>query len=430
MTPEFISRKLIKLLTDSGLSMPVAMVVKSIILILILFTLAAIANFIAKKGLLKIIKLFVLRTKNKYDDIFLKNHVFDMLSHLAPAVLIYILIPFVAKEFYVDAVRKLSYIYIIIVVLRVLNKTLASLHEIYKMLPASKNGSIQGYLQVIKIFFASFAIILIFSVIFEKSPFVFLTGLGAMTAVLLLIFKDTILGFVAGIQLSANKMVKPGDWITVPGKKADGDVLEITLNTVKIQNFDKTITTIPTYSLVTEAFTNWTGMSESGGRRIKRAVNIDINTIEFCSDEMLKKFETFELLKEYIAKKKAEINYYNSKKDEQEKANIRQFTNIGIFRIYLQNYLESKTVPIKNKKTHNALLYNGQFAAGMTLLVRQLPPSPTGLPIELYAFAATTAWAEYETIQADLFDHVLAIIPEFGLRIFQNPTGGDFKNLL
>jgi len=429
MNPEILSKYIIEFLTEYGVSAKIAIILKSAILIVLLAIVAFISNFIAKKFLLNIVRLFVVKSKNQYDDVFLKNHVFDMLSHLAPAVVIYILIPFIAKDFYVDIVRKMTYIYIIIAVLRVINKTVAAFHDIYKMLPASKNGSIQGYLQVVKIFFGAFAIILIISIVLGKSPAALLTGLGAMTAILMLIFKDTILGFVAGIQLAANKMVKPGDWITVPGKKADGDVLEITLNTVKVQNFDKTITTIPTYSLVTEAFTNWTGMSESGGRRIKRAVNIDMNTIQFCTDEMLEKFEKIDLLTTYIHEKQAEIAAHNIKNKTVHSADMRKFTNIGIFRVYLQKYLEDKTAKEFKSDQHNALIYNGQFASGMTLLVRQLPPSVTGIPIELYAFASTTAWAEYETIQADLFDHVLAIIPEFELRVFQNPTGHDFREL-
>ena len=242
-----------------------------------------------------------------------------------------------------------------------------------------------------------------------------MTGLGAMAAVLILVFKDTILGFVASIQLSANKMVNVGDWISMPKYNADGTVIDISLNTVKVQNWDKTIATIPTYALVSESFNNWKGMEESGGRRIKRSINIDMKSVDFLNKDQIDKFRKYHVLKDYITSKEKEISDYNKslKLDEDTITNGRKMTNLGTFRKYLENYLHN------HPKIHQ----------DMTFLVRHLQPTEKGLPIEIYVFSNDQAWANYESIQADIFDHILAIIPEFGLRVFQNPTGDDFQKL-
>ncbi|MEC4678590.1 MAG: mechanosensitive ion channel domain-containing protein, partial [Nitrospirota bacterium] len=256
--------------------------------------------------------------------------------------------------------------------------------------------------------------ILIISALLDETPFYLLSGLGALTAVFMLIFKDAILGFVAGIQLTANKMVTHGDWIEMPKYGADGDVLEVSLTTVKIQNWDKTITTIPTYALISESFKNWRGMSESGGRRIKRAITIDMSTIQFCSDEMIEKFSKIRPIKVYIETKMKELTEYNTihDLDDANIVNRRRLSNIGTFRAYVVAYLEN------HPKIHQ----------DMTFLVRQLAPGEHGLPIEIYVFCNDTAWARYEAIQADIFDHLLAAVPEFGLKVFQNPSGNDFKS--
>jgi miniconductance mechanosensitive channel len=237
-----------------------------------------------------------------------------------------------------------------------------------------------------------------------------------LAAVLLLVFRDTILGFVASIQLSANNMVKPGDWIEMPSHNADGTVLDISLNTVKVQNWDKTIATVPTYALVSESFRNWKGMEESGGRRIKRSINIDMNSVRFVDDELAEKFKKIHLLKAYVESREEEILKYNeeNKIDGSILVNGRRMTNLGTFRKYVEEYLR------KHPKIHN----------DMTFLVRQLQPDERGLPIEIYVFSNDQAWANYETIQADIFDHILAVIPEFELRVFQNPSGRDFQNLV
>ena len=290
-----------------------------------------------------------------------------------------------------------------------------TVEEIYQSFRASKQIPIKGFIQITKIALYFFTTVFVVSILLNKTPLFLLSGIGALTAVLMLVFKDAILGFVAGIQLSANSMVAHGDWIEMPKYGADGDVLEVTLTTVKVQNWDKTITTIPTYALISESFKNWRGMQQSGGRRIKRAVNIDMNSIRFCDEEMLGRFGKIQYISEYIDTKKAELEAFNSAEnvDNASLANGRRMTNVGTFRAYVQAYLLNH--PMINKD--------------MTFLVRQLKPTEFGLPIEIYVFSKDQVWANYEAIQADIFDHILAVLPEFDLRVYQNPTGSDFSAL-
>jgi miniconductance mechanosensitive channel len=297
----------------------------------------------------------------------------------------------------------------------VIDAVLNALHEIYRSLPISQGRNIKGYIQVVKIVFYFIAIILIISIFSGEAPKVLLGGLGAMAAVLILVFKDTILGFVASIQLSANKMVNVGDWISMPKYNADGDVIDIGLNTVKVQNWDKTIATIPTYALVSDSFNNWRGMEESGGRRIKRSLNIDMNSVGFLSKNQIDKFRKFNLLKDYVVQKEKEITEFNKSLnlEADEVTNGRKMTNLGTFRKYLEEYL------MAHPKIHT----------DMTFLVRYLQPTEKGMPVEIYVFSNDQAWANYEAIQSDIFDHILAILPEFELRVFQNPTGSDFQKL-
>ena len=303
----------------------------------------------------------------------------------------------------------------ILVVLMVIDSVLNALHEIYLKLPISQERNIKGYVQVVKIIFYFIAILLIISILANKTPTALMAGVGAMAAVLMLVFKDTILGFVASIQLSANQMVNVGDWISMPKYNADGDVIDISLNTVKVQNWDKTIATIPTYALVSESFNNWKGMEESGGRRIKRSINIDMNSVCFLDDAQIEKLEKFHLLKDYINTKQKEITEYNKSLNlgEGTVTNGRKMTNLGTFRKYLEEYL----------------LHHPMISNEMTFLVRHLQPTDKGLPVEIYVFSKDQAWANYEAIQADIFDHTLAILPEFDLHVFQNPTGSDFLKL-
>ena len=275
---------------------------------------------------------------------------------------------------------------------------------------------IKGFLQVIKIVVFLIAVILTGSVLLNRSPAILLGGFGALTAVLMLIFKDAILGFVAGIQLTANKMVSYGDWIEMEKYGADGDVIDIALTTVKVQNWDKTITTIPTYALISESFKNWRGMSESGGRRIARSISIDVHSVRFCTDEMLKRFSKVQLISEYLKKRKKDIANHNKSNriDPTNAVNCRRLTNLGTFRKYVEAYL--KSLPVINQE--------------MTFLVRQLRPTENGVPIQIYVFCSDKVWANYEAIQSDIFDHLLAVVPEFDLAVFQNPTGADFKKII
>ncbi|KWV93956.1 MULTISPECIES: mechanosensitive ion channel family protein [unclassified Erythrobacter] len=289
-------------------------------------------------------------------------------------------------------------------------------NELYSRRPEARSRPIKGYVQVVKIVVFCGAAILMIAVLIEQSPLLLLSGLGAMAAVLLLVFKDTILSLVASVQLTSNDMLRVGDWIEMPSMDADGDVVDIALHTVKVQNFDKTITTIPTHKLISDAYRNWRGMSESGGRRIKRALVIDQNSVRFLGDEEVAKLKRFRLLDDYLARKQEEIAEWNRHElsGDCDAINARRITNIGTLRAYVIAYL----------KSHPRIA-----SRGFTLLVRQLPPGPQGLPLEIYCFTDTVVWSEYEAIQADIFDHMLAILPEFGLRIFQEPSGLDLAQL-
>ena len=289
-------------------------------------------------------------------------------------------------------------------------------NELYARRPEARSRPIKGYVQVVKIAVFCGAAILMIAVLIEQSPLLLLSGLGAMAAVLLLVFKDTILSLVASVQLTSNDMLRVGDWIEMPSMNADGDVVDIALHTVKVQNFDKTITTIPTHRLISDAYRNWRGMSESGGRRIKRALVIDQNAVRFLSGDEVAGLRRFRLLDEYLARKEAEIAEWNRHElsSDYDEINARRITNIGTLRAYVIAYL----------KSHPRIA-----GGGFTLMVRQLPPGPQGLPLEIYCFTDTVDWGEYESIQADIFDHLIAILPEFGLRIFQEPSGLDFARM-
>jgi len=295
------------------------------------------------------------------------------------------------------------------------NGFLNAVVDIYNTFEIAREKPIKGYVQISMIIISIFGGIFALSTLLNRSPWPLLSGLGAMTAILLLIFKDSILGLVASIQLSVNDMVRIGDWIEMPKFNADGDVIDVSLHTVKVRNWDKTITTIPAYALIADSFKNWRGMSESGGRRIKRAINIDMTSVKFCTPEMLDRYEKFQLLTDHVRSKRKEIAEYNAAHsiDTSELINGRNLTNIGTFRNYLVAYLRH------HPKIHN----------DMTFLVRQLPAGEHGLPIEVYVFSNDQAWANYEAIQADIFDHILAILPEFDLRVFQQPSGNDVRAL-
>ncbi|UCC79864.1 MAG: mechanosensitive ion channel family protein [Candidatus Zixiibacteriota bacterium] len=373
--------------------------------------LALLGNFIVKKILLRILHFVVRGSRSDWDDILLKRKVFHRLANLAPALVIYFAAPiFPAAQ---DWIQRIILSGMAIILLVSLNAFSNAVIDIYNRYDISRERPIKGAVQIIMILIYTLGAVFIIATLMNRSPWVLLSGIGAMTAILLLIFKDSILGFIAGMQLSANKMVRLGDWIEMPKLGADGDVIDITLTTVKVQNWDKTISTIPTYALITDSFKNWRGMTESGGRRIKRAIYIDMSSIKFCAPEMLDKFEKIHFLRGYIKNKRKEIDEYNlaHNVDTSTLVNGRNLTNIGTLRAYIAAYLKN----------------HPQISQNMTFLIRHLQPTPTGLPIEIYVFSSDQEWARYEGIQADIFDHILAVIPEFDLRVFQNPSGSDFK---
>ncbi|MCF8299384.1 MAG: mechanosensitive ion channel family protein [Saprospiraceae bacterium] len=388
-----------------------------LIIIISIVIISLISNYITKNIILRVLRAVTRRTKTNWDDIIYQRKVFNKLSHLVPAILIYFLIPFALYEYklWMKIVQEATNIYMVIVVLMVLNSFINALHDIYNEYDISKSKPIKGYVQVVKIIIYFIGAIIIISTLVGRSPGILLGGLGAFAAVLMLIFKDAILGLVAGVQLSANDMVLPGDWISMPKYGADGDVLEISLTTVKVQNFDKTIVTIPTYALISDSFQNWRGMDESGGRRIKRSINLNMNSVKFCNEEMLTKFGKIKILADYLERTQKILDEHNSKYglDDSILVNGRRQTNIGVFRAYVEAYLRN----------------NDNIRKDMTFLVRQLQPDEKGIPIEIYVFSKVQAWAEYEVIQADIFDHLMAVIPEFELQVFQNPTGSDFRSL-
>ncbi|MBT3294104.1 MAG: mechanosensitive ion channel [Verrucomicrobia bacterium] len=378
---------------------------------------AIVADAIAKRVLLKLVRRWAKHTKGTWDDILVRQGVFTRLAHLAPALVLHLGLPFAIglKPEVVAFLQVAIRLYILVVGATAVSATLAATALIWQKRSGYEHVPVRGFVQVLQILVFSATTITCLSLLLDRSPTVFLSGLGALTAVLMLIFKDAILGLVAGIQIAANRMLHIGDWLEMPKYGADGDVIDISLTTVKVQNWDKTITTVPTYALISDSFKNWRGMSESGGRRIKRAVYIDMTSIGFLAEDAIQKFRKIERLKPYIEQKLGEVADHNKTLavDESSPINGRRLTNIGTFRAYLVAYL--KQHPLINKE--------------MTFLIRQLAPTERGLPIEIYVFSSDQVWANYEAIQGDIFDHVLAAIPEFGLRVFQNPTGADFSKL-
>jgi miniconductance mechanosensitive channel len=382
---------------------------------LFVLVIGVIIYYITKFFIIRILKKIALRTASYWDDALLEHKVFQRMAFLIPGILVYQAIPVTLDEFphFISLVLKLSNIYIVVVFLLIINSFLNAVYAVYQKSEFALYHPIKGYIQIGKIVVFIVVFLLILSLLFDQSPLYMLTGLGAFSAVLLLIFRDPILGFVGGIQLSANDMVRKGDWISMPKFGADGTVLEISLTTVKVQNFDNTISTLPTYSLVSESFQNYRGMKDSGVRRMKRSISIDMSSVKFCTQEMLDKFRMISILQEYIDRTEAELENYNKENnvDNSIFINGRRQTNIGIFRAYLEEYL-AQHPQIDNKSD---------------LLVRQLQPHSSGIPIEIYAFTLETEFIRYEKVQSDIFDHILAIVPQFELRVFQSPTGEDLR---
>lgn len=383
--------------------------------LLLLLLLAIAAHFVTRFILRRVVHAFARRSEATWDDALAEEKAFARVAQIVPALVVYVGIRFVAgvPEGLERLVNNLAMAWIVLMAALGISAALSAANRIYSMRPAARHRPIKGFVQLAKIVVFIVAAVLIVAALMDRSPALLLTGFGAMTAVLLLVFRDTILGLVASVQLTAQDMVRVGDWIAMPRFNADGFVTDVALHTVTVQNWDKTITTIPTHALISDSFTNWRGMYSSGGRRIKRSVFVDVESIRFLTPEEIDRFRNFALLKDYIAKKEAELDAHNRSVEQGggEAINLRRLTNIGTFRAYVLNYVTS----------------HPGINPDMTLIVRQLASGPEGLPLEIYAFTRDTAWVAYEGVQGDIFDHVLAVTGEFGLALFQNPTGQDLR---
>ena len=395
----------------------------------ILAVVAWAAGWVATRILHRVISGVTSRTRSTWDDRLIERGVFRRLARVVPAVVVYLGI---VRAFEIGGadltgdvvglvstgVRRVAAAYIAFAVVRAFQAFLDAVNDIYNEGYAeARSRPIKGYLQVATLVAYLAAGVVIVAVLAGRSPVVFLSGLGALAAVLMLVFRDTILSLVASIQIASNDMIRIGDWVSVPQAGCDGEVIDIALHTVKVQNWDKTISTIPTNKFITESFKNWRGMSESGGRRIKRSLRLDMNSVRFLTDDEIGELSRRELLQDYMRESVAAITRYNEEKAAGNPGvipEIRRLTNLGTFRVYVQKYLEA------HPKTHK----------DMTLLTRQLAPGPEGVPIEVYCFSNDTAWANYEGFQGDIFDHLIATLPEFGLRAFQAPGGSDFRKAL
>ncbi len=375
---------------------------------LLILAFAFVADKVAKRVLLRAVIGLAGRTDTNWDDAVIERRVFHRIAHIAPALVIYFFSPAVlGPGMLATLATVLCLLYMVAVVVSALDGLIGAVVDLVGASPLGPRLPLTAFTQVAKLLLYGVAVIIALSVVIGESPALLLSGLGAMTAVLMLVFKDPILGFVGGIQLSVNQMVMRGDWIEMPKYGADGDVLAVALTTVKVQNFDKTITTIPTYALISESFKNWRGMSESGGRRIKRAIHIDINSIKFCDDAMRERLSAVHYMSDYLEAKRREIADWNTRNASARATALhpRRLTNIGTFRAYVVAYLRH------HPKIHQ----------DMTFLVRQLAPTEYGLPIEIYVFSTDQNWVNYEGIQSDIFDHLLAVLPEFELRAYQVP---------
>lgn len=383
--------------------------------LLIAFLLSVIIFFVVLYVLRKIVFNYIKNSKNQWDDLLIHHRILHKASYLAPGFIMNFSIDHILNDSpdLLNSASLILDIYFTIIITIIVNAFIGVFAQIITYKSENKRLPVKGISQVLKIIVYIIMTIIIISFLLGKEPLSILAGLGAASAIILLIFKDAILGFVGGIQLSALDMVKEGDWISLPKHNADGTVIEISLTTVKVQNWDKTISTVPTYALVSESVKNWRGMEESGGRRIKRSISLDMTSVKFCTQEMLNKFKTFNFLKDYLSEMDKKLQEYNEKENINENilVNGRRQTNIGVFRAYLVNYL--RHIP--------------EIHQDMTFIVRQLDPTEKGIPMEIYVFSRIQSWVEYEAIQSDIFDHVLAVIPEFELRVFQEPTGADFR---
>ncbi|NLG10185.1 MAG: mechanosensitive ion channel [Coriobacteriaceae bacterium] len=399
--------------SSGGFGEPWSSYIANIIILIAIVIISFAIYRLAKDLVLRLLKKTIEKSRSKVNSVFMEHKVFDRLIIIIPALIVYSLAPMLIYGQVI--IGRIALCLVVLGVIRTIDKGLGATEYLYKKTEAAKAKPIKGFLQVIKIVVYLVGLIVAISILMDQSPVLLLGGLGAASAVLLLVFQNTILGFVASIQLTENDMVRIGDWIETRDHHADGEVKEITLYTVKVENWDKTVTMVPTYSMVTESFKNWRSMQEAGARRIMRSVLIDVTSVKFCTEELLERYKKIQYIEQYLMSKEAEIETYNQQHhiDVSSPVNGRRMTNLGVFRAYLESYL--KNHPHIHKKA--------------MIMVRQLDLQESGLSIEIYAFADTTDWAEYECIQADIFDHIFAVIPEFDLRIYQQPSGYDLRSI-
>lgn len=414
-----ILNSLKQLLVAMGLSPETADALDHFIAFAIVVLIALLADAICRKVFLGAVARLVKKTKATWDDVVFDQHVMKRLCHVVVPLVVYLFIPVAFADTGAATVNIIQRICLVLIILSLLyfsQAFLNAVYSVYSQTDRNRNRPMKGMVQTVQVILWIVGGISIVGVLTGKSPLALLAGLSAMSAVAMLVFKDSIMGFVSGIQLSANGMLKVGDWIRMPKNNVDGIVIEVTLNTVKVRNWDNTISTVPPYSLVSESFENWNAMRESGGRRVKRSINIDMDSVKFCTPEMLERYRKIDLLKDYIDRTEQELRTYNEAHgiDGSVPVNGRRQTNLGVFRAYLTAYLHSLSVV--NTDLH--------------CMVRQLQPTEYGIPLELYFFSRIKDWVPYESIQADVFDHVLAVVSEFDLRIFQVPSGHDLRRVM
>ncbi|MBX2970625.1 MAG: mechanosensitive ion channel [Cyclobacteriaceae bacterium] len=415
---DFLEEQVELLISNLGVSEPWVIYLRLLAFITVLTLLSTLAFFITKRIIIHYLYKLFKKSSFTWDDLLADTKAFDKLAHITPAILVRLMAPVIFSDFEqtLPIIIRLTDSYLIVVSMWVVFSMLKVGESSMSRLDLFKDKPLTSYFQLIRILLYIVTIIFVLSVLLGKSPVYFLSAFGAMTAILLLVFKDTILGLVASVQMSSNDMVRIGDWVEMPKFNADGDVIDINLNTVKVQNWDRTITTIPTYYFITDSFKNWRGMQQSGGRRIKRSIFIDANSVKLVNPEMREKFKKIQLISAYINDRQKEIEEFNAKNniDTSNLINGRRMTNLGVFRIYIESYLKAHP---KIKKD-------------MTIMVRQLASENKGIPMEIYCFAYTVAWVAYEAIQSDIFDHLYSTASFFDIEIFQEPSGKDFFAVL
>jgi miniconductance mechanosensitive channel len=406
------------LINTAGIDPAYSQLFKMIILLIAMTLTALVFWWMAQALINKFLERLISATSTEWDDVLHEKGAFRKLAHIVPALVIGVSAPVVFTDYpaWIPLIEKITAVYIALVVIRLIVAVIDSTTIMLSRSEKYRDKPIASFTQLAKILVWSIGLVILASIVLGRNPIYMFSALGAVSAVLILVFKDTLLGFTASIQITMNDMVRIGDWVSVPKYGADGDVMEINLTTVKVRNWDKTISTVPTYSFIADSFKNWRGMEESGGRRIKRSINVKISTVKFCSPELLEGLHKVRLLKDHFSLKEKDLQEYNARVEigaQESPVNGRRLTNIGVFRAYILAYLKA----------------HPDVKQDMTLLVRQLDPTENGIPIEIYCFSKKQAWADYEGIQADIFDHIMAAIRYFDLEIFESPAGSDLERI-